>query len=466
MENDMEWDIFLGIPYAAPPVGHRRFSRPRTSIMWEGVHNATHHGPHCMQNRATIARLASIEGLLPHEHMSEDCLYLNIYVPHNIQVARDEGLAVMIYIHGGSYLEGTGSIFDGRALSWYGRVIVVTFNYRLGALGFLSTEDESSPGNFGLLDQYMAINWINKNIHFFGGDAERVTVFGQSSGAMSAFAQALSPYNRRLIRRIIAQSGAVPAWHMPGPRPYLQALRLAESLGCGTSVTQYIIECLRNRKAGDIVNIQLPGNGSFPFPPVIDYDFVASDLRSIIENGSFADLDLLIGTNEADGVIMAHSILAGAKQVEKMQIGLTKQELESTLLTGLMSNLPGKGNVLLQTVLQGYRNWKDMDNKETNLDSFIDILGDFYFTAPSSYVANKHAQFGGHTYMYRYEHKAEFENIVYRPSVIRGADHGDELPFVFGFPLLGGVLSRNFTDKEKDLAFYMMKYWGNFARFG
>uniref|UniRef100_A0A8C0GFR1 Neuroligin 3 n=1 Tax=Chelonoidis abingdonii TaxID=106734 RepID=A0A8C0GFR1_CHEAB len=205
-------DQYLGVPYAAPPTGEKRFMPPEPPPSWSGIRNATHFSPVCPQN----IHSAVPEIMLPIwftsnldivatyiQDPNEDCLYLNIYIPTEdgtIAKKQGEDLAdndgdededirdsgakpVMVYIHGGSYMEGTGNMIDGSILASYGNVIVITLNYRVGVLGFLSTGDQAAKGNYGLLDQIQALRWISENIAFFGGDPLRITVFGSGIGA-------------------------------------------------------------------------------------------------------------------------------------------------------------------------------------------------------------------------------------------------------------------------------------------
>lgn len=468
-QQGMEWDMFLGIPYAAPPVGPLRFHKPRVARPWQGILNATSHRPSCIQRRNDIRRYLSFNSLPVQHSMSEDCLYLNIYVPYDVTVAKMENFAVMIFIHGGSFKEGTASYFDGRAISWNGKVIVVTFNYRLGALGFLSTEEGSSPGNYGLFDQQMAFQWVKKNINSFGGDPGRITIFGQSAGSMSALAHALSPQSQKIIRRVIAQSGAIPAWRPPGPFPRQQARALAERLGCESSFLYYIVECLRTKDPVEIMEVVLPGNGSFAFPPVFDGDFFPHDPRYSISSANFSNIDLLIGTNDEDGILVATAMLASRKALEYFQQGMSHDELVDTLERGFTNVISSQGDLMAKTLLQNYLDWNDPDNRGKNLKSFIDILGDFYFTAPSIFFADHHAKSNSNTYMYRFTLNPSLRSLVYDPPEYPskvGADHGDELPFVFGYPLLEDGLTPDASQVDKELSYDMIRYWTNFARFG
>ncbi|XP_047112051.1 juvenile hormone esterase-like [Schistocerca piceifrons] len=171
------YTAFLGIPYAKPPVGDLRFQPPQPATGWEGVRDATQYGSDCVQNTG--------EG-------SEDCLYLNVYVPGVPQ--EGSGLPVLFYVHGGGFIKGSGSDqkFGPDFLVSYG-VILVTINYRLGPLGFLSTGDDVVPGNVGLKDQLLGLSWVQSNIERFGGDPQRVTLDGRSAGGVAVSLHLMSP---------------------------------------------------------------------------------------------------------------------------------------------------------------------------------------------------------------------------------------------------------------------------------
>ncbi|XP_023377545.1 neuroligin-4, X-linked [Pteropus vampyrus] len=217
---------FLGVPYASPPTGERRFQPPEPPSSWTGVRNATQFAPVCPQHLDERSLLhdmlpiwftANLDTLMTYvQDQNEDCLYLNIYVPTEDGAntkknadditsndrGEDEDIhdqnskkPVMVYIHGGSYMEGTGNMIDGSILASYGNVIVITINYRLGILGFLSTGDQAAKGNYGLLDQIQALRWVEENVGAFGGDPKRVTIFGSGAGASCVSLLTLSHYS-------------------------------------------------------------------------------------------------------------------------------------------------------------------------------------------------------------------------------------------------------------------------------
>lgn len=201
-------DQYLGVPYAAPPVGEKRFLPPEPPPSWSGIRNATHFSPVCPQNIQNAvpdimmpvwftSNLDTVTGYL--QEQSEDCLFLNIYVPTEDDIRDSGAKPVMVYIHGGSYMEGSGNMIDGSVLASYGNVIVITLNYRVGVLGFLSTGDQAAKGNYGLLDQIQALRWVSENVAFFGGDPRRITVFGSGIGASCVSLLTLSHHSEGIL---------------------------------------------------------------------------------------------------------------------------------------------------------------------------------------------------------------------------------------------------------------------------
>lgn len=193
---------FLGIPYAQPPVGEGRFRPPRQHRGWQLI-QATDFGPACPQ---PVEYTGLTKGV---RDMDEDCLYLNIYTPDTGGVS--QLYPVMFYIHGGQFSRGASNLFPGHIMAAFYKTVVVTINYRLGALGFLSTGDVNSPGNYGILDQAMALRWVYDNIEFFNGDRHLITLFGPGAGAGSAGLLMLAPETRNLVSKVIAQSGSAMA---------------------------------------------------------------------------------------------------------------------------------------------------------------------------------------------------------------------------------------------------------------
>jgi len=284
--------VFKGIPYAAPPVGALRWKAPQPAVSWTGVRNAAEFGPRCMQGRIYDDMIFRDNG------PSEDCLYLNVWMPAAPAEAR---LPVMFWIHGGGFAAGSSSEprQDGGNLSRKG-VLVVSLNYRLGVFGFFShpelarESDRDAAGNYGLLDQIAALEWVHKNIAAFGGDPNHVTIFGESAGSFSVSALMASPLSRGLFRRAIGESGAFFG-HTLRSKPLAQTeeadTRFAEST-LGTSN----LEKLRETPAGEILEAALKQKGH-SFDPNIDGYFLPEDVRAIFSYGDQRRVPLLAGWN-------------------------------------------------------------------------------------------------------------------------------------------------------------------------
>ncbi|NXU51605.1 SASB hydrolase, partial [Turnix velox] len=201
-------NVFLKLPFARPPVGQLRFSPPQPPEPWSGVRDATSYPAMCLQDKVTgqlISDMVSMNKDKVTLSVSEDCLYLNIYSP--VPVGKQEKLPVIVWIHGGGLLLGAASSYDGSALAALNNVVVVAIQYRLGFLGYFSTGDEHARGNWGYLDQVAALQWIQENIEYFGGDPGSVTIFGESAGGVSVSALILSPLAKGLFHKAISESG-------------------------------------------------------------------------------------------------------------------------------------------------------------------------------------------------------------------------------------------------------------------
>ncbi|CDQ83391.1 unnamed protein product [Oncorhynchus mykiss] len=249
---------FLGIPFAEPPLGKKRFRKAEPKKPWSGVFDASSYPNACYQFIDTsFPGFQGSEMWNPNREMSEDCLYLNVWVPTS---PRPHNLTVMVWIYGGGFYSGSSSldVYDGRYLAHSEKVVVVSMNYRVGAFGFLALPGSwEAPGNVGLLDQRMALQWIQNNIHVFGGNPKQVTIFGESAGAVSVGIHLLSPDSRPTFTRAILQSG-VPncPWATVTPaEAQRRAAMLGKLVGCpsGGNDTE-LVDCLRNKPPQDLID--------------------------------------------------------------------------------------------------------------------------------------------------------------------------------------------------------------------
>ena len=285
---------FRGIPYAAPASGAARFAPPRPPERWPGVRPCLSSGPIAPQNPSALERMLGAD----EDGGGEDCLSLNVFTPG----CDDGGRAVMVWIHGGGFLTGSGSIpwYDGTRLAERG-VVVVTINYRLGVLGFLHLEGIAEgfegSGNAGILDQVAALEWVRDNVAAFGGDPDRVTIFGESAGAMSVATLLAVPAARGLFQRAILESGAGAHVHEPDAATAIAQKFLAEVGVAPGEATR-----LRSLPVPDLLAAQrrlaesTPFDQGLPLQPVVDGRVVPERPTRAIRAGIAAGVDLLIGT--------------------------------------------------------------------------------------------------------------------------------------------------------------------------
>lgn len=471
---------FLGVPYAAPPTGEHRFQPPEPPSPWSDIRNATQFAPVCPQN--------IIDGRLPEvmlpvwftnnldvvssyvQDQSEDCLYLNIYVPTEDDI-RDSGgpKPVMVYIHGGSYMEGTGNLYDGSVLASYGNVIVITVNYRLGVLGFLSTGDQAAKGNYGLLDLIQALRWTSENIGFFGGDPLRITVFGSGAGGSCVNLLTLSHYSegnrwsnstKGLFQRAIAQSGtALSSWAVSF-QPAKYARILATKVGCNVSDTVELVECLQKKPYKELVDQDVqPARYHIAFGPVIDGDVIPDDPQILMEQGEFLNYDIMLGVNQGEGLKFVENIVDSDDGVSASDFDFAV----SNFVDNLYGYPEGK-DVLRETIKFMYTDWADRHNPETRRKTLLALFTDHQWVAPAVATADLHSNFGSPTYFYAFYHHCQTDQV----PAWADAAHGDEVPYVLGIPMIGPteLFPCNFSKNDVMLSAVVMTYWTNFAKTG
>ncbi|KAM8947585.1 fatty acyl-CoA hydrolase precursor, medium chain-like isoform 2-T2 [Pelodytes ibericus] len=450
---DRKVHTFLGIPFAKPPVGQLRFSRPEPPVPWSNIRDATNDPPACLQDEQRFRGVFKYFGAVCEvPPVSEDCLYLNIYTSAD----REKGskLPVMVFIHGGAMMHGAATMYDGSALSAYEDVVMVSIQYRLGIVGFLSTGDERAPGNYGFLDQVAALQWVQENIEDFGGDPQSVTIFGRSSGAVSVGALVLSPLTKGLFHRAIAESGTAM---LPGLITdsgectfYLQII--ANISGCDPAT---VVDCLKTKTEDEILSIA----GAMTFthlPGYVDGEFLPKSAEQILAQKEGNNVSFIVGLNnhECGWSIPVSMNLTG------LQEGMNKEAVQHALRT-----IPYLGISPDLIPLLMKEKFNTNDHFELR-DRFLDMCGDFLFIIPGIYTARCHRDAGFPTYVYEYQHRpSAFKDT--KPEFVK-ADHGDEGFYVFGTPFLNGdvVFKPDATEEEEVLSKNVMKYWANFARNG
>jgi para-nitrobenzyl esterase len=416
--------VFKGMPFASPPVGPLRWQGPQAAQAWSDVKRLDHFGPRCMQRGMYPANA-------PAEPMSEDCLYLNLWVPPSVA---GEKLPVMVWIYGGGLDNGSGStpLYAGDVLARQG-VIVVTFNYRLGVFGFLAHSQlaqESAghtTGNYGLLDQLAALAWVHRNIAAFGGDPSRVTVFGQSSGSISISALSVSPLAKGLFRYAIGESGGL--FEPMGLVPDLTESG-AEEEGAAfmKRAGATSIKDLRHLPATTLLNV--------PFTPAIIMDGAVIDIppAEAYRRGRINPEAFLIGSNHDEGVIFLTGKL------------ITPEKFDDVLardfppwLIKLAAPSPGK-------------------TEETAYDAAQRFEGDVRFHWDMWTWARSATHAGIPAYLYSFVHPTKCSAIE---GCVTATRHGDEMPYVFGHDL-----GSRWSLQDHDLSRLMVACWTQFAKTG
>ncbi|XP_019391415.1 PREDICTED: fatty acyl-CoA hydrolase precursor, medium chain-like [Crocodylus porosus] len=450
-------NVFLGIPFAKPPVGSLRFAPPEPPEPWTDVRDATSYPPFCPQDLTFLRR---IQQTWKEKHAplitSEDCLFLNIYTPADSD--KKTKLPVMVWIHGGNFIFGGASRFDGSALSAYEDVVVVIIQYRLGLLGFFSTGDEHARGNWAYLDQIAALQWIQKNVEHFGGNPGSVTIFGVSAGSVSVSALVLSPLSKGLFHKAISESGTAHLVSGALPSVEVIAQKAAKLYACETTSSVAIVHCLRQKTKEEMVFNSSLGQEVPMIPLVVDGVLLPKSPKELLARKEFNAVPYMIGVtnNEFGWNVRASSNIPGLKEVgDRASIISTIKFIQPWL------SVPPE---VLPVVINEYLG--DTDDSAELRDGFLDLLGDAAIVMPSLETLNYHRESGAATYLFEYQHRPSLYRDT-KPAYVK-ADHADEVAFVFGGPYLAGDirLRDEATEEEKHLSRTLMKYWANFARNG
>ncbi|XP_013395721.1 cholinesterase 1 [Lingula anatina] len=506
LSNGQQVVKYMAVPYAEAPVGDLRFRKPVPKAAWEWVLNATKEGPSCVQMMDP-----SLSQFIENTDISEDCLHLNIYVPVSTSKAPK---AVMVWFHGGGYASGQGSMYPCSTLAAHGDIVCVTINYRVDILGFLSTMDENCVGNFGLWDQHEALKWVKKYISAFGGDPNRVTIFGQSAGAASVMFQLVSKHNIGVFQRGISESSMTMSngySMVPGNDARNYAKSVGFAAGCNTtdnpdlSDSKLLIDCLRRVPGENFRTISMTTYGpvltghvmKIPIGPVEDGDFVPLGLKEYFssngQKGQFTEIDqvfgsfdFMVGTTSEEANLMV-SMWAGLAIAWNISIsnGLPEDKIKMLLEDHLDVYYPKNRKESEIAINEVYFK---ADDRVTNTLALRDMFTHMFFTIHSLQSCNAHnnaltspneAQNAQRsTYMYEFSHHlngtsylemiSEASSPFKLPDWVEGATHGEELPYLFGFERYGKALNRSelWNAKDQEISEAVMTYWTNFAKTG
>ncbi|KAL0109258.1 hypothetical protein PUN28_014385 [Cardiocondyla obscurior] len=467
-------DVFLGVPYAEPPLGSFRFSPPRSPQPWRGVRQSQEFAPVCPQVLPNLreevkpGRYEYLERHLPYlRNQSEDCLYLNVYAPHQAEGQKNlRKYPVMVFIHGESFEWNSGNPYDGTILAAYGNIVFVTINFRLGILGFLRPGiRDDTASNFGLLDQIAALLWLKENIAEFGGDPNSVTLVGHGTGAIFANLLLISPVANKkgLFKRAILMSGSAMSADAIGKAPLQITKQVAHALNCPTSSDSELALCLRNQDVDRLLHVKIHKPKYVPaYAPLIDRAVIPDKPLNLMENVKlFGRFDLMYGVTESEKfhilppVALLHGMLDGQRDEILRDHAKATHELEPELI--------------LSKVLERYGDFADGFTKEyatKNRDMVLEALSDSGTVAPLIMTANLHSRANPKSYMYVFSHPKAMQD--YSGQQRQHTVHGEELPYVLGVPLDGSRynLRGRYDIRETLFSEAIMNWWCSFAYIG
>jgi para-nitrobenzyl esterase len=427
-------DSFLGVPYAQPPTGDLRWRPPQPPQPWNGVRGALAFGNRCPQAASTNGPRSE----------TEDCLFLNVWRPANAHPG--DRLPVYFWIHGGGLLNGSSNQHDGTFIVQNTRILVVSINYRLGVFGFLAhpalTSEAGQSGNYGLMDQQAALQWVQRNIAAFGGDPRRVTIGGESAGGWSVCAHLSAPGSQGLFARAIIESGSCPSQTLA--RAEATGTSIAQSLGCADAATA--AQCLRAQSAVRLLDAPPAG----PTLVVRRVPVLPLDPDVAVRTGQFAQAPVLVGANRDEGRTFAQGF-----------IGLTKEQY-----TGFVQAVFGPRAA---AVLALYP-WPAAADAFTAAYLAGAIITDAGLAASIGGCANRSLTqaLAQHTrtFAYEFDHRTGPGLNPNPVGYVWGAGHAAELAYMWPSFDNGVPIAPTFNSAERRLAIDMVHYWGSFVRSG
>lgn len=420
-------EVYRGIPYAQSPLGALRFRPPEPLQAWEGVLNATNRMTACPQVVLAPIMTTGVQ-------LTEDCLHLNIWAP---VTGNRAPVPVLVSIHGGGFSHGSANTpyFDGSILAAKTGLVVVSFNYRLDILGFLDTNSSEAPGNVGLMDQSLALKWIQAHIHHFGGDPLRVTIFGVSAGGMSAHAHVISPMSRGLFKRASLMSGTLNSLdfveHVSDSLS--KGHLVARAVGCadgGTTLSlnpESVVACLRTKSADELLQAssQSIKPKIFTFLPTYPNRFLPKDPAAAVKDGSFNPADIIVGVTKDEGVgalMYPSREELWTESIEGLDEVFFNNSLHEVIFSWMKTN---SSSYLGRYTAEGR-------DRPSLRRAYVDFFSDRTFVCPMHYTAEGHSERGHSVYSYVFSYQSAKSPL---PAWM-GTPHGGDVTYIYGFPLV------------------------------
>ncbi|KAK3106256.1 hypothetical protein FSP39_016159 [Pinctada imbricata] len=466
---------FRGIRFAKAPTGERRFRKPEPVDPWAEEYDGTEYGYACPQMNFEEVDDGS-------SNQSEDCLFLNVYVPHS--VTKGEKLSVMVWIHGGGLTLGNGFFYDGTRLAVDGNVIVVTINYRLGLLGFLGIHHSAARGNYGLWDQIAALQWVQHNIASFRGDPNSVTIFGESAGAWCVSFLTLIPSNKGLFTRAIAQSGVAARYLSPGKREVQRFIQhVSELTNCSLDNKNDFIDCLR--KTDVAVLLQAADQMQFVrentlfveslFGPIVDGELFPDNPMKLLEDQSspqsqfLSSLDFVAGTVSQEGSLLYMSIMPDLQEhyAFDAMVAIPAKFICGAIISPFVDYYY-KGDEKIKNAICSFYTSDGSEDDQSNRAA--DFYGDMLFNPWTRNMLDYHARPGeGKTYQYQVSKLSPYPTgypYMPPPSWFKGAGHFDEAIGLFRSNNRKAIFNGTISDDYKQYSRTMIAYWTSFAKTG
>ncbi|XP_039310190.1 para-nitrobenzyl esterase [Solenopsis invicta] len=464
---------FRGIPYAKPPVGELRFKDPVPAEPWSGSRDASKYGNSAVQ----------INFLTRQFEGDEDCLYLNVFTP---KIEPGKKRTVMVWIHGGAFSVGSGdALMCGPDYIVRKDVVLVTLNYRLGALGFLNLYDKVATGNQGIKDVILALKWVQKNISQFGGDPKNVTIFGESAGGAMVHCLTLTPLAKDLFHKAIVQSGV-----MRNPWAYTEqqshstniGFRLAEKLGKATTDPKVVYEFLKTIDAKKLIETQekyfsteeeTQQRSSLEkigvrFTPTLDHEssnpVFPGDITKFMSRG--VEVPLLIGFTSCEGSLFVYNNISG--HITKEEIHKIDSDFKIAIHPNILSILP-KISVTVEELRSLY--FEDKAISEETMENYVNFLSDEFFCRGTMEVVDIQTKLNHNkaTYLYKFSYNNEDSPMKKIFNVkFKGASHGEDLTYLFYSSMMKdlGVTAPAIDSQDGKMINHLTQMWTDFAKTG